>query len=196
MRKISINSQIDNGIIVGRFPLVTVKRNGETRKELDHGAAGSLFEMVIANIANPKDKRQTVQAQGKADVKHRYNYEIKQGSSTIKYGDKDFIFGSSRVIYSPHIFYKVLEIVNNIATIQIDIKEQNIYCVSKKDFLNIINELNLKKANKSRNTININTIWRNTTNEPHSKKMYKKFNELLNEYNIINDELLNKVKSF
>lgn len=196
MRKVLINSTIKNGVIVGQFPLVTVTRSGEKRKELDHGAGGSLFEMLVANIANPKDNRQTVQAQGKADVKYHYNYEIKQGSSTIKYGDKDFIFGSSRVIYSPHIFYEVLEIVNDVATIQVDIREQNIYCISKKDFLNIINDLNLKKANKSRDTININTIWKNSTNEPHSKKMYNKFNELLNEHNIVDDDLLNKVKSF
>lgn len=196
MRKVKIDSKIENGVIVGTFPLVKVTRSGEERKELDHGAAGTLLEMLVANIANPKDTRQTVKSQGKSDVKSHYNYEIKQGGGVIKYGEKDYIHGSSRLIYSPHVIYDVLKIENDIATVKVDIRKQLLFCVTKKDFLYIINTLKLKKSNKSRATVNIQTVWNNTRKCPPNKSLYINFNKMLSEYNLENDELYKKIKSF
>lgn len=193
MRKISINAKVEKGVIVGNFPIITVSRNGETRQELDNSCYGTLFELLIANIANSKDCRQELKSQGRADVKFHYNYDVKQASSPIKYGEKDFIFGSSRLIYSPYIKYNIIDIIDGIATVQVDIKQQTVYCITKKDFLEIINKLGLFKANKSRDTVNINTVWNYTKNKPHSVKKLNQFIELLNEYNLTSDELYNKI---
>lgn len=196
MRKNEINARVNNGVIIGNFPIIITERNGELRHEIDNGAWGTLFEILIANIANPNDHRQELKSQGRADIKHKYNYDVKQASSPIKYGDKNYIYGSSRLIYTPYIKYQIIDIVDNIATIEIDIRDQSVYCISKDDFLEIIDILGLKKANKSRDTININTIWNYTKNKPHSKKKLAQFKELLGYYNIWDDELLKKIKSF
>lgn len=196
MRNTQINAQVNNGIITGNFPIIIVERSGELRHEIDNSAFGTLFELLIANIANPKDCRQELKSQGRSDVKYHYNYDVKQASSPIKYGEKDYIFGSSRLIYSPHIKYQIVDIVDNIATIEVDIRDQSVYCIAKNDFLEIIDILGLKKVNKSRNTLNINTIWNYTKNKPHSKKKLEQLTDLLGYYNIWDDELLKKIKSF
>lgn len=195
MRKIELNAKVNNGIIVGNFPIIMVNRSGEVRQEIDNGAPGTLFELLVANISNPKDCRQELKSQGRSDVKHHYNYDVKQASSPIKYGDKDYIYGSSRLIYAPFIKYEILAINDGIATIQVDIKEQDVYCIAKQDFLEIIESLGLKKNNKTRDTININTIWNYTKNAPHSKKKLHELVTMLEKYNLSNDELLKKIKS-
>lgn len=195
MRKIELNAKVNNGIITGNFPVIAVTRSGETRQEIDNSAFGTLFELLIANIANEKDHRQSLKSQGKADVKHHYNYDVKQASSPIKYGEKDYIFGSSRLIYAPFIKYEILQKSDVMVTLKIDIKEQNVYCIAKNDFLEIIDMLGLKKENKSRDTININTIWNYTKNAPHSKKKLRELVTMLEQYNMQDDELLKKIKS-
>lgn len=196
MRTIKVNAKINNGIISGEFPIITTTRNGEIRKELDNGAQGTLLEILIANIANPRDFRQELKSQGRADIKHKYNYDVKSASSPIKYGNKDFIYGSSRLIYAPYLKFNILKIDNEIATIQLDIREQSIYCITKKDFLTIIEKLGLRKNNKSRDTININTLYNYTKNKPHSAKKLKELTYLLEQYNLSDDELYKKIKAY
>ena len=196
MRKILINAKVTDGVITGDFPMITTNRNGEARKEIDNGAFGTLFELLIANISNPKDKRQKLKSQGLADIKCKYNYDTKTASSPIKYGNKNYIYGSSRLIYAPFVNYEIVKMNDKIVTLKVDIRKQNVFCVSKKDFLEIIEILNLRKNNKSRDTVNINTVWNYTTGKAHSQKKLKQFIELLSKHNIENDELYGKIKAY
>lgn len=131
---------------------------------------------------------------GRSDFKMRYNYDVKQNATPIKYGDlSGYIYGSSRVIYATHVAYEIIREDDNGYEIFIDLARTDLWVVDKEAFVKFLLETKgFAKDNPSRNQINIQTIWNYSKNAYHGAK-YKVLEAWLDANRLIDDTIVEDI---
>jgi hypothetical protein len=142
-----------------------------TFKKSDNGIIGKAFEMSIKNALHCKNP-DTVSRQGKPDFqKFGRCYDVKQNGTIIKHElDTHYIPGSSRVIYAVHCEYITVAEDADTITIAIDLMNTEAYTVDRNEFVRFLLDNGHAKENKSRNTINIQTLYNYKKDEYHGKR--------------------------
>lgn len=196
MREVKIDAVYSNGKIQGTFPKIDKKvKGGNILHCIDDGAYGTLWEILVADIVDPKEDRQDKKAQGLPDVIfQRKRYDIKQNGSPYEYGDKKAIYGSGRVIYTPYIRYEIIEECWDYARIEIDVRQQEFYTIKRDNFIKIAKVFG--KHNPTRDTSNIQSIYNYSKAEPISRKKLNAIREMLEMYDETADTLATLLKSF
>lgn len=196
MREIKIDAVYSNGKVQGTFPKIDKKvKGGNILHCIDDGAYGTLWEILVADIADPEENRQDKKAQGLPDVMYtRKRYDIKQNGSPYEYGDKKAIYGSGRVIYAPYIRYRVIDECWDYARIEIDIRQQEFYTIKRDNFIKIAKVFG--KHNPTRDTSNIQSIYNYSRAEPISGRKLNAIREMLEMYDEPADILATLLKSF
>lgn len=138
-------------------------------KKTDSGIVGKAFEMAIKKALNLPNADEVSPA-GKPDF--RYNrkcYDCKQNGTVVKYDQHTgYIFGSSRVIYATHVAH-TLTIDGDIATIEIDLGNTEMFVVDRNAFVDFLLTNGLTKGNVSRGTVNIQTGYNYTKDAYHGR---------------------------
>ena len=135
----------------------------------DSGIYGKAFELAIKKALGRKETLRIAPC-GVCDFKYKNkNYDAKQNGTTIKYQSfKQYIKGSSRVIYASHIACTTI-IEGDTVSITVDLANTDMYVLDKKDFVNFLLENGLTKGNASRGTINIQSGWNYSKDNWHGR---------------------------
>ena len=144
-----------------------------TFKKSDFGAFGKAFEMSIKDALN-RPNPDIVSKQGKPDFRyHRKCYDVKQNGTIIKYDTTtNYIEGSSRVIYASHIAYKVISEDAETITFAINLADTDMRVVDRREFVRFLLDNGHAKINKSRDTVNIQTLYNYKKDAYHGLKGY------------------------
>ena len=130
-------------------------------KSTDKGIFGDSFEKAVKRALNRKNADK-VSAQGKEDFRFRsIHYEVKQNGTVLKYhGAKNYIMGSSRVIFASHIVADIFADDFDTIGIDIDLSATEFYCVDKKAFLDfLLSQKGFVKYNAARGEYNIQSLY-------------------------------------
>ena len=145
-----------------------------TFNKTDNGYQGKAFEMAIKSLLDAKHPDR-VSPCGQTDL--RYNgkcYDVKQNGSPIQYNPKQkMIKGSTRVIYTTHIVYDIITETETEITISVDLDRTEFFVLDRDKFVEFLLENGLAKENKSRGTVNIQTLFVYKTNKYHGAKWKK-----------------------
>ena len=126
----------------------------------DKGMIGKAFEMAIKEALQRKNADR-VSPCGTADFMYnRKYYDTKQNGSCIRYNENErYIKGSNRVIYATHVAHTITKIDDNKVAVTIDLKNTNLYCLDRTEFIKFLKDIGAVKFNASRGTVNIQTVY-------------------------------------
>ena len=130
-------------------------------KATDKGIFGDSFEKAVKNALKRKNADK-VSAQGKEDFRFRsIHYEVKQNGTVLKYhGAKNYIMGSSRVIFASHIVADVFTDDFGTIGVNVDLQATDFYCVDKKSFLDfLLSCKGMVKYNAARGEYNLQSLY-------------------------------------
>lgn len=148
-----------------------------TYKVTDDGRFGKGYEVEI-KLALKRHNAVTISPCGMSDFRYNHkNYDAKQNGTVIKYpSHRQYVRGSSRVIYATHISYEIIgthwapdkdgnmcEWVN----FTIDLANTQMFVVDKVEFVEFLLEHNKVKINKSRGSANIQSGYIYSKNKFH-----------------------------
>lgn len=150
----------------------TLRFYANEKGNFSSGDYGDGFEMLIKYLDGVKAWG-CVSPAGKPDYKiGSRHYDVKQNGSPIVYGENTAVAGSSRVIYATHIACTVVAQTAEYRDIYFNIGDTEFFIVDKRAFVKFLRNdpHNLVKENRSRQQINIQTVYNYTTGAPHGKK--------------------------
>lgn len=136
----------------------------------DKGIFGDTLEKAIKKALN-RSNPDFVSPQGQEDFRfNRKHYEIKQNGSCIRYhGNKQYIKGSSRVIYATHIACTVAT-YDETKAVSIDLQNTDLFCVDKQEFLDFLLNNGMTKENGERGETNIQSLYNYSRSQYIGKK--------------------------
>lgn len=142
-----------------------------TFHENDDGSIGKAFEFALKHLIEVKHPDRISPA-GRTDFiyKHRC-YEVKQNGGVAKYHEYDGTFrGSRRIIYATHIANTIVNNEDGTITITLDLENTEFFVLDRDVFIDYLERTNGFKLNKSRDTINIQTMYNYTKDAYHGAR--------------------------
>ena len=136
----------------------------------DSGIQGKAFEMAIKDALKRRNADK-VSPCGSADFRYKSkNYDAKQNGTVIKYSShKQYVKGSSRVVYATHIDYSVVNETADTISITVDLANTQMFVLDKVEFVEYLQSVNKIKFNTSRGTANIQTAYNYKKDNYHGK---------------------------
>lgn len=162
-------------------------------KASDKGKVGDPCEMSwkrALGISNPD----TVSPKNKPDFYFDgHYYDVKQNGSVIKYDmSRGYVLGSSRVIYATHAVHTRVNHADGTCDIEIDLLATQWYVVDKRAFCKYLVENGYAKYNKTRDELNIQTLYNYTKDAYHGSKG-KRLEEWLYENDLADDTVIERM---